>query len=77
MIKAMADMKPARWRTVSTELNCLQFVLHHQGSSSWCIVVYKLQDLLMELFQGQVSTVQGLQVTQITRKSGIGWNNQR
>lgn len=43
--------------------------------SSWCVGVDEAQDTLVELIQGHVSPVQTINMSKVTGKHRIWWNN--
>lgn len=43
--------------------------------SSWCVGVNEAQDTLVELIQGHVSPVQTINISKVTRKHRVRWNN--
>lgn len=43
--------------------------------SSWCVGVDEAQDILVELIQGHVSPVQTINISKVTRKHRVRWNN--
>jgi hypothetical protein len=61
----------------SFNLAVVLFLLSDVAGGPGCVGVDKVQDALLELLQDKVSPVESFQVTQVTGKCCVGWDNER